>query len=92
MPLELCTCGAMAKEESRIKVYTEKRTFGKFITIVEGITQEANPKELSKKLKTKLACGGTFKEGRIELQGNHKSKMKKLLVDSGFPEEKIEVG
>lgn len=82
----------MAKEESRIKVYTEKRTFGKFITIVEGITQEANPKELSKRLKTKLACGGTFKKGRIELQGNHKSKMKKLLVDSGFPEEKIEVG
>lgn len=81
----------MAKEEARIKVYTEKRSFGKFITIVEGVAQEANPKELSKKLKSKLACGGTFKEGRIELQGNHKSKIKKLLVQVGFPEDRIEV-
>ncbi len=81
----------MAKEESRIKVYTSKRSFGKWITVIEGVTSDVNPKELSKKMKSRLACGGTYKDGNIELQGNHKSKIKKLLLDFGFPEDKIEV-
>ena len=91
LPKELCVCGAMAKEEAKIKVYAVRRRFGKWVTVVEGIEKEANPKELSKKLKSKLACGGTFKDGKIELQGEHKNKIKKILIDSGFPAEKIEV-
>lgn len=91
LPKELCVCGTIAKEEARIKIYTTKRSFGKLITVIEGVTEETNPKELTKKLKTKLACGGTFKNGRIELQGNHKSKIKGLLVKAGFPEDKIEI-
>ena len=61
------------------------------MTIVEGIEEKANPKQLAKKLKTKLACGGTFKNGRIELRGDHIAKVKQILIESGFPEEKIEV-
>ena len=91
LPKELCICGTIAKEEAKIKVFVEKRRFGKTVTIVEGIDEKANPKELTKKLKTKLAAGGTFKNGRIELRGDHGTKMKKLLVEAGFPEEKIEV-
>jgi len=91
LPVELCVCGTIAKEEAKIKVYTVKRSFGKLVTIVEGIDEKANPKELSKKLKTKLACGGTYKEGRIELRGNHKNKLKVILNGMGFPEDKIEV-
>lgn len=91
LPKELCICKTMAKEEAKIKVYTVKRSFGKWVTIIEGIDEEANPKDLAKNLKTKLACGGTYKNGKIELRGNHKSKLKKLLIDIGFPEEKIEV-
>lgn len=81
----------MAKEEAKIKVYAERRRFGKFVTIVEGIEKNANPRELSKKLKSKLACGGTIKGGRIELQGAHKDRVKQILIDAGFPDEKIEV-
>lgn len=91
LPKPLCVCGAIAKEEAKIKVYTEKRRYGKLVTIIQGIEEEAKPKELAKKLRSKLACGGTYKEGRIELRGNHKEKVKKLLVEFGFPEEKIEV-
>lgn len=91
LPKELCVCGTIAKEEAKIKVYTEKRRFGKWVTLIDGIEQEAKPKELAKKLRTKLACGGTYKSGRIELRGNHKEKVKQLLVQFGFPEEKIEV-
>ncbi len=91
MPKELCICKTIAKEEAKIRVYLEKRTYGKMVTIVDGIEEKANPKDLAKKLKTKLACGGTYKNGRIELRGDHKRKLKKLLIDAGFPEEKIEV-
>ncbi|NIO44566.1 MAG: tRNA lysidine(34) synthetase TilS [Candidatus Aenigmarchaeota archaeon] len=91
LPKELCICKTIAKEEAKIRVYLEKRTYGKMVTIVDGIEEKANPKDLAKKLKTKLACGGTYKNGRIELRGDHKRKLKKLLIDAGFPEEKIEV-
>ncbi len=81
----------MAKESAKVKVRLEKRSYGKWVTIVEGIEEKANPKEVSKKLKSKLAAGGTYKEGRIELQGNHKDRVKKLLMDMGFAEDQIEV-
>ena len=91
LPLDLCVCGAMAKEEAKIKVYTVKRAFGKWVTVIEGISKESNPKEVAKKLKSKLAAGGTYKEGRIEIQGNHKARVKQILKDAGFPEGQIEV-
>ena len=91
LPVELCICGTIAKEEAKIKVYTVKRSFGKSVTIVEGIDEKANPKELTKKLKTSLACGGTFKNGKIELRGEHRNKIKSILNKLGFPEDKIEV-
>jgi translation initiation factor 1 len=81
----------MAKEAAKIKVYEVKRAFGKWVTVVEGIANDANPKELARRLKSRLACGGTYKDGRIELQGEHKARVKKLLVDAGFPEGQIDV-
>ena len=91
LPKELCICKTMAKEEAKIKVYTVRRSLGKYVTIIEGIEEKTNPKDLAKKLKTKLACGGTFKNGRIELMGDHRRKLKDILINMGFPEEKIEV-
>ena len=81
----------MAKEAAKIKVYTVRRRFGKYVTVVEGVEKDANPKQVSKKLKSKLACGGTFKDDKIELQGDHKEKVKQLLIKMGFPEDQIEV-
>lgn len=91
MPIELCVCKTIAKEEAKIKIYGVKRSFGKSVTLIEGIDEKANPKELAKKLKTKLSCGGTYKNGRIELRGEHKDKLKAILIQLGFPEDKIEV-
>jgi translation initiation factor 1 len=48
-----------------------------------------NLRDLTKKLKNKLACGGTLKDGRIELQGKHKARLKEVLVEMGFSPEMI---
>jgi len=93
LPKELCVCETIAKETQRIKVYIEKRKFGKKYTIVKGIDErEIDLRGLGKKLKTFLACGGTVKDGFVELQGNHAERVKKFLVGLGFAEERIDMG
>ena len=89
LPLELCICKTIEREAEKIRVYVEKRRFGKPTTIIEGIKE--NPKEIVSKLKSKLACGGTFKKGHIELQGDHRNKIKEILVKLGYNEEQIEI-
>lgn len=90
LPKELCVCGTITKESQKIKIILNKRRYGKMITVVEGLTSDIDLKQLSKDLKHKLACGGTFKNGTIELQGNHRDRVKKVLVEFGFPEDRIE--
>lgn len=89
LPKELCTCDVREREVQKIRVLIEKRKWGKPTTIVEGVAD--NGKQLAKQLKSKLACGGTFKNGRIELQGDHRPKMKDLLSKFGYEAEQIEV-
>ncbi len=91
LPKDLCICVSIAKEEAKIRVYLDKRRYGKKITMIEGIEKESDPGKVAKILKSKLACGGTLKEGKIELQGDHRGKVKKILIQNGFDESKIEV-
>ena len=81
----------IAKEAQVIVVRTVKRRWGKFVTIVEGFDKGVDGKKVAKDLKQKLACGGTFKDGRVELQGNHLKNTKKVLIGLGFPKGSIEV-
>ncbi|MFH0752172.1 MAG: translation initiation factor [archaeon] len=92
LPNDLCVCEIIAKEEQQIAVKTVKRKFGKIITVVEGIADKSiDIKDVTKKLKSKLACGGTVKEGIIELQGNHVNRVKQYLIELGFPENAIKI-
>lgn len=89
---ELCVCETIAKEDQRIKVATTKRKFGKLITTVTGIDSKSiDIKDVAKKLKSKLACGGTVKNDVVELQGDHKHKVKEELVKMGFAPTTVEV-
>ncbi len=92
LPKDLCICETISKEEQRIKIRLEKRKYGRDMTIVEGIDPKSfNLREVVTTLKTKLACGGTVKNGVIMLQGDHREKVKAILMDMGFPEEQIEI-
>lgn len=79
----------IAKSEQQIKVSIQTRRYGKKITLVAGFDKSVDVKEIGKRLKEGLACGGTVKDHIIELQGNHKKKVKSLLVKLGFLEETI---
>lgn len=83
LPQDLCVCETIKKEEQRIEIKVVKRRFGKLTTLIGGI-EGLDLKEIAKELKSKLACGGTIKEGAIELQGDHSIKAKKILEELGF--------
>jgi translation initiation factor 1 len=89
LPEELGIEEALEKEEAKIRVYIETRRFGKPTTIIEGIRE--NVKEILKELRRTLACGGTFKDNHIELQGDHRKRIKEVLVSLGFKEDQIEI-
>lgn len=91
LPKDICACEIIAKEEEKIKVSSAQKRFGKRVTIIEGISKEAGVKGVLKELKTRLACGGTIKGDTIELQGDHRKRIKEILVKLGFPGDKIEV-
>lgn len=90
LPKELSAFDAIAQEGQRITVYREARKFGKKYTIIKGIN-DVDLKELAKKLKNRLACGGTGRNGIIELQGDHLRNVKDELVKLGFSPESIDV-
>jgi len=92
LPKDLCVCETIALESQKIKIRVVRRRYGKKYTTVEGIDSKSiNVKDLTKKLKSKTACGGTYKDETIELQGDHRNKVKELLIEFGFPPEQIEV-
>lgn len=92
LPDDLCVCEDIARESQRITVLIDRRRFRKEYTVIEGLDEgEIDFKELTKKLKNKLACGGTAKEGRIELQGNHLDQVAEVLMDQGFAPEMIDI-
>jgi len=90
LPKELGTFEEISRESQVITVSLVKKKFGKNYTVVEGIEGKGlDPWEVAKYLKNKLACGGTFKEGRIELQGNYLSDIKRVLAAFGFSPENV---
>ena len=90
LPKDLCVCQTLAREEQKITISVVARRFGKLTTVIKGLDEKTiDLKDLAKKLKSKLACGGTAKNGAIELQGKHVDKVKNELIKLGFKESSI---
>lgn len=69
-----------------------QKRYGKNITVIKGIdTSKIDIRDLIKKLKSKLACGGTYKNDEIELQGDHRQRVKEILIKEGFQKDTVEV-
>jgi translation initiation factor 1 len=90
LPKQACVCEQIVKGSQRIRVTTDKKRYGKMVTLVTGFESGIDIKKITKSLKNALACGGTYKENTIELQGDHRKKIKEILIKIGFDEEFIE--
>lgn len=92
LPLDLCICKEISREQQRVIVKLTKRKYGKPTTIIDGIQDDdASLRKIAQVLKTKCACGGTAKGQRILLQGDHRERAKEFLIEMGFPEGNIDV-
>ncbi len=90
LPKQACVCEQIVKSSQRIKVTIDKKRYGKVVTLVTGFETGIDIKKIAKALKNELACGGTYKNNTIELQGDHRKKIKETLVKIGFNEESID--
>jgi translation initiation factor 1 len=67
LPDDLCACGELDKEDTRIVVRLETRPFTKSDTIIEGIDPTKSdflPNMVKELNKSTFACGGNSK-GRV---------------------------
>ena len=76
-------------QEAPIICKYEKRK-GKPITIISDYEgEEEDFKLLAKEIKSKLAVGGTFKDGEIIIQGDYRDRIMKMLQDKGFKTKRV---
>lgn len=59
---------------------------GKTVTLVTGFVGIGLPEKesLAKKMRNACGCGGTVKDGEIEIQGDQREKIAQILTEAGF--------
>ena len=59
---------------------------GKGVTVARNFTgiSLAEKQELAKKMQKACGVGGTVKDGCIEIQGDKREEMKRILIEAGF--------
>ena len=73
-----------AHEDASVTVTIESRRYGKAVTVIEGLEGRRDLQGLLKDLKRRLATGGAAKDGRIELQGDHRRRATAILAAHGM--------
>ena len=89
-PRSDCHCSKEAEEPvpgkpvAKLRFETKGRG-GKSVTVVDGLPRNtAFVADLAKALKGALGTGGTAREGRVEIQGDHRERLRDLLRQRGF--------
>ena len=59
---------------------------GKTVTVIDGFTGIGLPEkeQLAKKMRAACGCGGTVKDGAIEIQGDQRATVARILTEAGF--------
>ena len=79
------------KEKTRIVISKDVRRFRKIATVVKGLQDRKDIESITKEMKTKIGTGGTYKDGQIILQGDHRQYVKNFLLKKGYDERSIVV-
>ncbi|ATC62822.1 translation initiation factor [Nibricoccus aquaticus] len=75
------------KNRGRVDVLREKNgRGGKTVTVAAGFTGIGLPEKeaLAKKMQKACGVGGTVKDGRIEIQGDKREEVARILTEAGF--------
>jgi translation initiation factor 1 len=78
---------APAKNRGRVDILRQTaHRGGKTVTVVKGFVGVGHVelKELGRELQKACGAGGTVKDGRIEIQGDHRDVVARILKDAGF--------
>ncbi len=78
---------APAKNRGRVDIRRETgNRGGKTVTVVDGFVGIGLPEkeQLAKKMRAACGCGGTVKDGAIEIQGDQREKIAQILSAAGF--------
>ena len=81
------THSAPSKYRGRVDIIRQTaHRGGKTVTVVTGFigTSQAEKERLAKHIQTACGAGGTVKEGRIEIQGDQRELIARLLTEAGF--------
>lgn len=71
--------------QKHLLVFAKEKRRGKTVTLVgEFFLAKESSTLLLKLLKKKLSCGGTFKDGWMEFQGELKEDIKTILLSENF--------
>lgn len=78
---------APARNRGRVDITREvANRGGKTVTVVGGFVGIglAEKEQLARKMRNACGCGGTVKEGRIEIQGDQRETVARILAEAGF--------
>jgi len=78
---------APVKNRGRVDIFRQKAgRGGKTVTVVTSFLGIGLPEkeELAKRMQKACGTGGTVKEGRIEIQGDKRAEVARILVEAGF--------
>jgi translation initiation factor 1 len=76
-----------AKNRGRVDILREKAgRGGRTVTVATGFVGIGLPEkeQLAKKMQKACGSGGTVKDGRIEIQGDKRDEVARILAESGF--------
>lgn len=84
-----CTCTSEPPASGKSEVVRVGRETkgrgGKGVTVISDLPlDEKSLAELATRLKTRLGTGGTVKDGRIEIQGDHRDRIVLELEGMGY--------
>lgn len=83
------TTKGAAEQKNRGRVEIRRETGGrggKTVTVVSAFVGIGLPEkeQLTKKMRAACGCGGTVKDGAIEIQGDQRETVARILTEAGF--------